>query len=225
MGRRFKNAESLEIKNLILHCYCIGYSINQTRTYIEIKKGVKLEYQYVKNVRNNYVNGAADWLLELAQDKTAFIARFREKIMQLESYRQSLLDLVFEDPGQSDQEHPKISPAIHIKAIDSLHKITLSLIALEKMLPLVTRFSKDMDIDELLKLNNVYSDELISTASQGLGPQGNVNLEPQYVRIERMINSILNNHQDGKSSDSATDIYNTEINSDANYTNRFRAIL
>jgi hypothetical protein len=225
MGRRFKNAESLEIKNLILHCYCIGYSINQTRAYIEMKKSVKLEYQYVKNVRNNYVNGAADWLIELAQDKTAFIARFREKIMQLESYRQSLMDLIFSDPNQSGQDHPQIPPAIHIKAIDSLHKITLSLISLEKMLPLVSRFSKDMDVDELLKLNNVYTDELASATNQAFGPPGNVNLEPQYVRIERMINSVLKKYQDGKSSDTATDIDNTEINSDANYTNRFRAIL
>jgi hypothetical protein len=161
----------------------------------------------------------------LAQDKTAFIARFRDKIMQLESYRQSLLDLIFQDPDQSAQVLPKISPAIHIKAIDSLHKITLSLIALEKMLPLVTRFSKDMDIDELLKLNKVYTDGLASATNQAFEPQGNVNLEPQYVRIERMINDILKKSQDGKSSDSATDITNIETNSDANYTNRFRAIL
>ncbi|MGD9533385.1 MAG: hypothetical protein AB7V56_06415 [Candidatus Nitrosocosmicus sp.] len=224
MGRRFKNAESLEIKNLILHCYCIGYSINQTRTYIEIKKGVKLEYQYVKNVRNNYVNGAADWLIELAQDKTAFIARFRDKITQLESYRQSLMDLIFQDPNQYDQGHSKISPAIHIKAIEALHKITLSLVALEKMLPLVTRFSKDMDIDELLKLNKVYNDELISTANQGAGPQGTVNLRPQYMEIEEMINGVLLKHQrERKSKDISADA--EEIVQDGFYPNEFRAIL
>ncbi len=227
MGRRFKNAESLEIKNLILHCYCIGYSINQTRTYIQIKKGIELEYQYVKNVRNNYVNGAADWLLELAQDKTAFIARFRDKIMQLESYRKSLMDLIFQDPtGNHEQGLTKIPPAIHIKAIDSLHKITLSLANLEKMLPLVTRFSKDMDIDELLKLNNVYTDGLMSATNQAFEPQGNVNLRPQYMDIEQMVNSVMRKHQqDIKSKDIAADTDNDETNSTANCTYGFRAIL
>lgn len=224
MGRRFKNAESLEIKNLILHCYCIGYSINQTRTFIQIKKGVKLEYQYVKNVRNNYVNGAADWLLELAQDKTAFIARFRDKIMQLESYRQSLMDLIFQDPNQYDQDHPKIPPTIHIKAIDSLHKITLSLANLEKMLPLVTRFSKDMDIDELLKLNNVYTDGIISATKQAFEPRGTVNLRPQYMEIEEMVNSALQKHQrERKSKDIAADAKETTPNKD--YLFKFRAII
>lgn len=226
MGRRFRNAESIEIKNLILHCYCIGYSINQTRTYIQIKKGTKLEYQYVKNVRNNYVNGAADWLIELAQDKTAFIARFRDKIMQLESYRQSLMDLIFQDPSRLDKDSPKISPAIHIKAIDSLHKITLSLANLEKMLPLVTRFSKDMDIDELLKLNKVYKDEIMSATNQAFEPQGGINLRPQHMDIEQMVNSVMRKHQqDIKSKDIAADTDNDETNSTGNCTYGFRAIL
>ncbi|HEX5187603.1 MAG TPA: hypothetical protein VFV86_12005 [Nitrososphaeraceae archaeon] len=224
MGRRFKNAESLEIKNLILHCYCIGYSINQTRTYIQIKKGVKLEYQYVKNVRNKYVNGAADWLLELAQDKTAFIARFRDKIMQLESYRQSLMDLIFQDPNQCDQDQPKISPAIHIKAIDSLHKITLSLLSLEKMLPLVTRFSKDMDIDELLKLNNVYKDELSITTSQAFGEERNVSLRPQYMDIEQMVNGVLRQYQKNMKSNDITAEAKGTVSED-DYKDRFSAII
>jgi hypothetical protein len=225
MGRRFKNAESLVIKNLILHCYCIGYSINQTRTYIQIKKGIKLEYQYVKNVRNNYVNGAADWLIELAQDKTAFIARFRDKIMQLESYRQSLMDLIFSDPSHQDQNHPKISPIIHIKAIESLHKITLSLLNLEKMLPLVTRFSKDMEIDELLKLNNVYSDGLMNATNQAFEPERSVNLRPQYMDIEKMVNSAMRKNQDVKSIDIATDTDIAKSNPGRDHKNSFSAII
>jgi hypothetical protein len=145
--------------------------------------------------------------------------------MQLESYRQSLMDLIFQDPeNHSNQNTPKISPAIHIKAIDSLHKITLSLAGLEKMLPLVTRFSKDMDIEELLKLNNAYNNEIISASNQGTGPQETINLRPQYMEIEEMINSVLQNHQrERKSNDISVDAEEAVPNE--NYPFKFRAVL
>ena len=81
-----------------------------------------------------------------------------------------------------------------------------------------------MDIDELLKLNNVYTDGLMSATNQAFEPQGALSPRPQYMDIEQMVNSVMRKHQqDIKSKDNTVD--NTETVLDAEYTNGFRAIL
>lgn len=118
-------AERQYIKGIV-HNYSLQRWTDQDIVdYLQNEKKIKIGRSTVTKIKNQVVEEAEKWYIELRESGSKYVAVYKERLDSLLSYQKKLHDII------SSTEKPEVQ----VRAISELHSIEMSLHSLFKELP------------------------------------------------------------------------------------------
>jgi hypothetical protein len=122
---RWTKAEKQYIKSIVHNYSLQRWTDQDIVNYLQNEKKIKIARSTVTTIKNQVVEEAGDWYLELRESGTKTIAFFKERLDSLLSYQKKLNEIL------TTCEVPEI----RIRAIAELHRIEMSLHTIFQELP------------------------------------------------------------------------------------------
>jgi len=111
--------EGQEIRYAASQAIILRYNWHESLEYIKSKTGHDLSKTAFFKIKKQLKAEARDWVLHLRDDHDELLSEFRQLYEEMIAFQRELWDIAM----ANKQEDPMVS----IRAIDSLHKITLDL--------------------------------------------------------------------------------------------------
>ncbi|MGC1133607.1 MAG: hypothetical protein WA941_12355 [Nitrososphaeraceae archaeon] len=111
--------EGREIRHAASQAIILRYSWCECIEYIKTKTGHDLSKTAFFKIKKQLKSEARDWVLRLRDDHDEFLSEFRQLYQEMVAFQRELWDIAM----ANKQENPMVS----VRAIDSLHRITLDL--------------------------------------------------------------------------------------------------
>jgi hypothetical protein len=111
--------EGREIRHVLSQAIILRYNWRECIEYIKTKTGHDLSKTAYFKIKKQLKSEARDWALHLRDDHDEFLSEFRQRYEEMMAFQKELWDIAV----ANKQEDPMVS----IRAIDSLHRITLDL--------------------------------------------------------------------------------------------------
>ena len=111
--------EGREIRYAAYQAIILRYTWRESIEYIKSKTGHDLSKTAFFKIRKQLKSEAKAWVLNLRDDHDEFLSEFRQRYEEMMAFQRELWDIAM----ANKQEDPMVS----VRAIDSLHRITLDL--------------------------------------------------------------------------------------------------
>ena len=111
--------EAQEIRYAASQAIILRYNWRECVEYVKSKTGYDLSKTAFFKIKKQLKSEARDWVLHLRDDHDEFLSEFRQRYEEMMAFQKELWDIAV----ANKQEDPMVS----IRAIDSLHRITLDL--------------------------------------------------------------------------------------------------
>ena len=111
--------ETQEIRYAASQAIILRYNWRECIEYIKTKTGHDLSKTAFFKIKKQLKSEARDWVLRLRDDHDEFLSEFRQRYEEMMAFQRELWDIAM----ANKQEDPMVS----VRAIDSLHRITLDL--------------------------------------------------------------------------------------------------
>jgi hypothetical protein len=111
--------EGQEIRHALSHAIILRYNWRECIEYVKSKTGHDLSKTAFFKIKKQLKSEARDWVLRLRDDHDEFLSEFRQLYEEMIAFQRELWDIAM----ANKQENPMVS----VRAIDSLHRITLDL--------------------------------------------------------------------------------------------------
>jgi len=111
--------EGRKIRYAASHAIILRYNWRECIEYIKTKTGHDLSKTAFFKIKKQLKLEGRDWVFRLRDDHDEFLYEYRQRYEELFAYQKELWDIVI----ANKQSNPMVS----IRAIDSLHRITLDL--------------------------------------------------------------------------------------------------
>jgi hypothetical protein len=111
--------EGLNIRYTASQALILRYTWRECIEHIKSKTGHDLSKTAFFKIKKQLKSEARDWVLHLRDDHDEFLSEFRQRYEEMIAFQKELWDIAV----ANKQEDPMVS----IRAIDSLHRITLDL--------------------------------------------------------------------------------------------------
>jgi hypothetical protein len=111
--------EAQEIRYAASQAIILRYTWRECIEHIRSKTGHELSKTAFFNIKKQLKSEARDWVLNLRDDHDEFLSEFRQLYEEMIAFQRELWDIAM----ANKQDNPMVS----VRAIDSLHRITLDL--------------------------------------------------------------------------------------------------
>ena len=111
--------EAQEIRYVASQAIILRYTWRECIEHIRSKTGHELSKTAFFNIKKQLKSEARDWVLNLRDDHDEFLSEFRQRYEEMIVFQRELWDIAM----ANKQDNPMVS----VRAIDSLHRITLDL--------------------------------------------------------------------------------------------------
>ena len=111
--------EGREIRHVLSQAIILRYTWRECIEHIRLKTGHDLSKTAFFKIKKQLKSEARDWVLRLRDDHDEFLSEFRQRYEEMMAFQRELWDIAM----ANKQEDPMVS----VRAIDSLHRITLDL--------------------------------------------------------------------------------------------------
>jgi hypothetical protein len=111
--------EAQEIRYAASQAIILRYTWRGCIEHIRSKTGHELSKTAFFNIKKQLKSEARDWVLNLRDDHDEFLSEFRQLYEEMIAFQRELWDIAM----ANKQDNPMVS----VRAIDSLHRITLDL--------------------------------------------------------------------------------------------------
>jgi len=111
--------EAQEIRYAASQSIILRYPWRECIEYIKSKTGHDLSKTAFFKIKKQLKSEGRDWVLRLRDDHDEFLSEFRQRYEEMMAFQKELWDIAM----TNKQENPMVS----VRAIDSLHRITLDL--------------------------------------------------------------------------------------------------
>jgi hypothetical protein len=115
----YTREEGQEIRHALSHGIILRYNWHECIEYVKSKTGHDLSKTAFFKIKKQLKSEARDWVLRLRDDHDEFLSEFRQLYEEMIAFQRELWDIAM----ANKQENPMVS----VRAIDSLHRITLDL--------------------------------------------------------------------------------------------------
>ena len=115
----YTREEGQEIRHALSHAIILRYNWRECIEYVKSKTGHDLSKTAFFKIKKQLKSEARDWVLRLRDDHDEFLSEFRQLYEEMIAFQRELWDIAM----ANKQENPMVS----VRAIDSLHRITLDL--------------------------------------------------------------------------------------------------
>ena len=167
---KFTKAERQYIKGIVHNYSLQRWSDRDIVDYLHNEKKIDLTKSMISKIRNQVVEEAVDWYLELRESGSKYVAVYKERLDSLLSYQKKLHDII------SVSEKPEVQ----VRAISELHSIEMSVFSLFKELP---QFEIRPEIEQEQEPQHCYCHSCLpGIGGEGAGPiveQPPISNEPQ----------------------------------------------
>ena len=123
--KKFTKTEKQYLRGIIHNLSLQRLTDQEIVDFLQREKKIDISRSTVTKIRNQVVEEAGNWYIELRESATKTIAFFKERLDSLLSYQKKLHDII------SVSEKPEVQ----VRAISELHSIEMSLHSLFKELP------------------------------------------------------------------------------------------
>ena len=111
--------EGREIRYAASQAIILRYTWRECIEYVRSKTGHDLSKTAFFKIKKQLKSEARDWVLRLRDDHDEFLSEFRQRYEEMMAFQKELWEIAM----ANKQEDPMVS----VRAIDSLHRITLDL--------------------------------------------------------------------------------------------------
>ena len=111
--------EGQEIRYAACQAIILRYNWRECIEYMRSKTGHDLSKTAFFKIKKQLKSEGRDWVLRLRDDHDEFLSEFRQRYEEMMAFQRELWDIAM----ANKQEDPMVS----VRAIDSLHRITLDL--------------------------------------------------------------------------------------------------